>query len=184
MRTRVCYGSLRAEGTDRTEQARSRQQAVALPEGISAIGCAFEMYFSGGQSWVRGKILAYISGRGPSLGGAHLVLYEDGESEWLHFSMEDVHLLPEACWVPADTALLVSLCKVRAAFAGVYLNWQGLIARLQPLYSGLHTRPFWLDVGKIMAASFWMKACCMTGYLNDLMGNHLWAPKNWFVVAS
>ena len=90
---------LGAEGVcslDQPHALRSKAgQGNGLPDGTAAVGRAFELYFAGGNTWVRGEVLAYSATL-----RAHLVLYEDGESEWLDASMEAIRMLPHNRWVP------------------------------------------------------------------------------------
>ena len=49
----------------------------------------------GGNAWVRGEVLTYNA-----LRRVHLVLYEDGESEWIDMDAEALQMLPALSWVP------------------------------------------------------------------------------------
>ena len=73
---------------------------MGLPTGVAAIGKAFELYFAGNGGWIRGEVLAYRPCPGSLNGGVHLVLYEDGESEWINTGMELIHSLSDLDWVP------------------------------------------------------------------------------------
>ena len=51
--------------------------------GVEAVGAAVELYFAGGNCWVAAEVLAYSHAT-----GRHLLLYADGEDEWVTLQRE------------------------------------------------------------------------------------------------